>query len=56
MGIWSTEDIALSERQMVSTRQYVQAEWTYRRIDGAGHWLQLDAPEKLNPMLLEFLR
>ena len=56
MGIWSSEDIALAQDQMVNTRGYVQAQWQYRQIDGAGHWLQLDAPDKLNPMLIEYLR
>jgi pimeloyl-ACP methyl ester carboxylesterase len=56
LGIWSSEDIALAERQMIDTQNYVQADWQYRRIDGASHWLQLDVPEKLNPILLEYLK
>lgn len=27
----------------------------YERIEGAGHWLQLDATERVNELLLEFL-
>ena len=27
----------------------------YERIEGAGHWLQLDAPTQVNALLLEFL-
>lgn len=56
LGIWSSEDIALVEAQMVDTRNYVDADWQYRRIDGAGHWLQLDAPDQLNSMLIDYLR
>ena len=56
LGVWSTEDIALTESQMVNTRDYVEAPWEYRRIDGASHWLQLDAPEELNSILIEYLR
>jgi hypothetical protein len=27
----------------------------YERIEGAGHWMQLTAPDKLNPPLLDHL-
>jgi pimeloyl-ACP methyl ester carboxylesterase len=27
----------------------------YERIEGAGHWMQLDAPERVNELLVEFL-
>jgi pimeloyl-ACP methyl ester carboxylesterase len=55
MGIWSSNDIALAERQMVETENYVQAPFRYERIEGAGHWLQLDAPDEINDLLLGFL-
>jgi pimeloyl-ACP methyl ester carboxylesterase len=29
--------------------------WRYERIDGASHWLQLDAPARVNELLLDFL-
>ena len=31
------------------------APWRYERIEGASHWMQLDAPERVNELLLEFL-
>jgi pimeloyl-ACP methyl ester carboxylesterase len=40
---------------MTGSAEYVSAPWRYERIDGAGHWMQLDAPEKLNALLLDFL-
>jgi len=55
-GIWSSEDVALAERQMVNSAQFCKAGWRYERIDGVGHWLPLEAPERLNPLLLEYLR
>jgi pimeloyl-ACP methyl ester carboxylesterase len=55
MGIWSSEDVALVERQMVNSAQFCKAGWRYRRIDGVGHWLPLEAPERLNPLLLDYL-
>jgi pimeloyl-ACP methyl ester carboxylesterase len=54
-GIWSSEDVALAERQMVNSAQFCKAGWRYERIDGVGHWLPLEAPERLNPLLLEYL-
>ena len=29
--------------------------WRYERIDGPGHWMQLEAPDAVNELLLDFL-
>ena len=29
--------------------------WRYERVEDAGHWLQLDAPDTVNALLLDFL-
>jgi pimeloyl-ACP methyl ester carboxylesterase len=29
--------------------------WRYERLDGPGHWMQLEAPDELNALLLDFL-
>jgi pimeloyl-ACP methyl ester carboxylesterase len=55
LGIWSTGDMALTERQMVDSANYVTGNWRYEQIDGAGHWIPLDAPSQLNALLLEHL-
>jgi pimeloyl-ACP methyl ester carboxylesterase len=55
MGIWSSEDFALTERQMLDSKNYVKGGWRYERIDGAGHWMQLEAAETVNRLLLDFL-
>ena len=55
MGVWSAGDFALTEGQMTSSEGHVAASWRYERIDGAGHWLQLEAPDELNRLLLDFL-
>ena len=55
-GIWSSGDRFLTERQMLASRRYVRAPWSYTRLDGANHWLQLDAPERFTPLLLDRLR
>ena len=55
-GIWSSRDKFLTEKQMVASQRYVHAPWSYTRMDGPNHWLQLDAPERFNPLLLDSLR
>jgi len=55
MGVWSSDDIALLEEGMTGSSKFVTGPWQYARIDGAGHWLQLDAPDELNALLLDFL-
>jgi pimeloyl-ACP methyl ester carboxylesterase len=55
LGIWSSRDIALVEEQMVGSRAFVDAPWHYERLDGIGHWLQLEAPDEVNALLLDFL-
>jgi pimeloyl-ACP methyl ester carboxylesterase len=56
MGVWSDGDVALTEKQMTASQDQVKGSWRYERIDGAGHWMQLDAPDRVNELLLEFLR
>lgn len=55
MGVWSSGDIALTERQMTSSAQNVDAPWRYERLDGPGHWMQLEAPDAVNRLLVDFL-
>ncbi|MEU4690049.1 alpha/beta hydrolase [Actinoplanes sp. NPDC023714] len=55
MGVWSSGDFALIEEGMTGSSQYVTGPWRYERVDGAGHWLQLDAPDEIGALLLDFL-
>ena len=55
LGMWSTRDHYLTEDPMMRSSEYVTGPWRYERIDGASHWLQLDEPERVNALLLEFL-
>ncbi|MFG3497173.1 alpha/beta fold hydrolase [Streptomyces sp. NPDC047928] len=55
LGLWSSGDRFLTEPSMAGTGKYVSGSWRYERIEGAGHWLQLDAPERVNALLLDFL-
>jgi pimeloyl-ACP methyl ester carboxylesterase len=55
MGIWSTGDFALTEAQMVNSAAYVSGPWRYERVEGPGHWLQLETPDVVNGLLVDFL-
>jgi pimeloyl-ACP methyl ester carboxylesterase len=55
MGVWSTDDFALREEQMRDSAAWVSAPWRYERIDGAGHWMGREAPERVNELLRDFL-
>ena len=54
LGLWSTGDFALTERQMKDSSDYVDDEWRYERIEDASHWVPLDAPDLFNSLLLEW--
>ncbi|MDX2564842.1 alpha/beta hydrolase [Streptomyces sp. TX20-6-3] len=56
MGVWSTGDRFLGERQMVDTGEHVAGPWRYERVEDAGHWFPLDQPERVNDLLLSFLK
>ncbi len=55
VGIYSDGDLFLTEAQMRNSERFCDAGWEYIRVDGANHWLQLDAPERVNALLLEHL-
>ncbi len=55
MGVWSTGDIALTEAQMTNSAAHVAATWRYERLDGPGHWMQLEAPDEVTRLLIDFL-
>ena len=55
MGVWSSGDFALTEQQMSGSGAYVSGPWRYERLAGPGHWMQLEAPEEVNRLLLDFL-
>jgi pimeloyl-ACP methyl ester carboxylesterase len=56
LGIWSTGDNYLIEHGMQASAEHVEGTWRYERVDDAGHWLQLEKPDRVNALLLDFLR
>src|SRR5919199_463584 len=55
LGVWSSGDAYLTETQMTGSEKYVLGSFRYERIEGAGHWMQLEALDELNRLLLDFL-
>jgi pimeloyl-ACP methyl ester carboxylesterase len=55
MGLWSTGDFALLEGQMTGSAQFCESSFRYERVEGPGHWMQWEAPDKVTALLLDFL-
>jgi pimeloyl-ACP methyl ester carboxylesterase len=55
LGIWSSGDDYLLEEPMLRSGAHVRDGWRYERIEGASHWPQLDVPDRVNALLLDFL-
>jgi pimeloyl-ACP methyl ester carboxylesterase len=55
MGVWSSDDFALTEAQMTGSERFVSGPWRYERLDGVDHWVPVHAPERLNELLVDFL-
>lgn len=56
MGVWSSGDVALTEAQMTGSAAFCAGGFRYERLDGPGHWMQLEAPDAVNALVLDFLR
>ena len=56
MGVWSSDDFALTEQQMTGSERFVTGPWRYERLDGVGHWVPVHAPGRLNDLLVDHLR
>jgi pimeloyl-ACP methyl ester carboxylesterase len=52
--IWGEEDAALGVELLDGTDDYVR-DLTIRRLPGVSHWVQQEAPQKVNPILYEWL-
>ncbi len=55
MGIWSSGDTVLTERQMQASGSFIDAPFRYERIEDASHWIPLDAPDRTSALILSFL-
>jgi len=56
LAIWSDGDHYLDGERVRKSAAFVQGPWRYEEIPEASHWVPLDAPERLNELLLDWLR
>lgn len=54
LGLFSDGDRFLEESQMRNSARYVEGSFRCEVVRGAGHWLQVEAPERVNELLLQF--
>ena len=55
LAMWSTGDNYLTEQPVLQSAAFVDGPWRYERIEHASHWLQLDQPDRVNELLVDFL-
>lgn len=56
MGVWGTEEHALTEASMTGSAAFVAGPWRYERLEGVGHFLPLEDPDAVTELLLDHLR
>ena len=56
MGVWSSGDAALSERQMTGSAPYCEGGFRFVRLEGFGHWTPLEAPDEVTDEIVHFIR
>jgi pimeloyl-ACP methyl ester carboxylesterase len=56
LGIWSANDHYIDGQIMEKSGDRVHGPWRHVVIPEASHWMQLDAPGRLNELLLAWLR
>lgn len=54
LGLWSTGDVYLTERQMRDSAKFVEAAFHMEVVEG-GHWIPLEQPEALAKRAVAFL-
>ncbi|MDE3083178.1 MAG: alpha/beta fold hydrolase [Acidobacteriota bacterium] len=55
LGVWSSGDVALTETQMTASASFCANGFTYRRLEGLGHWMVLEDPPRVAGVIIEFL-
>lgn len=55
MGIFGLDDVLLQEIRMIGSDKFTRGGWRYERVTDAGHWVQLDQPDYINWLILDFL-
>jgi pimeloyl-ACP methyl ester carboxylesterase len=53
--VWSTEDPALGREAAEATGQHVAGPYRFEVLDGVGHWIAEQVPDRLDALLLDHL-
>ncbi len=53
--VWGDKDLALGEKAAMETAKYVTGPYHFERLNGASHWLQQEASDRIVPLLLAHL-
>jgi pimeloyl-ACP methyl ester carboxylesterase len=56
LGIFGSEDHCLAEDQMARSARRMAAPWAYERVEGAGHWLPLERPDRIADLALAWFQ
>jgi pimeloyl-ACP methyl ester carboxylesterase len=54
MAMFGSEDKVLTEQGMTDSARFVTGEWRYELVEGAGHFIPVDAPEAVTGLLLDW--
>jgi len=55
LAIFGTRDDYVAEASVTASQAKVQGRWRYEPFEGVGHWIPLEATERLNALLVDFL-
>ena len=50
-GVLGTDDAYFGEKQMTNSKRYMDADWDYVRIEGAGHHVPIEQPERVAELI-----
>jgi pimeloyl-ACP methyl ester carboxylesterase len=50
-GFLGTDDAYFGEKQMTNSKHYMDADWDYVRIEGAGHYVPIEQPERVAELI-----
>jgi pimeloyl-ACP methyl ester carboxylesterase len=56
LGVFGRREVAVTEKRMTESEQWVDGPWRYELFEDAGHWIPLEQPERFNALLVEFLQ
>ncbi|QUQ64515.1 alpha/beta fold hydrolase [Kutzneria sp. CA-103260] len=55
LGIWPTADPYCGLEQIARSVEWMDGPWRFARLEGAGHFLQLDRPDAVTQLILDHI-